>query len=90
DGSPIVVSEYIYDNLNASGVYDGVTATKTIMLAVNTAAFVIGDRRLVTVKTDENIETDQQLLVCTQRKDFKSFFDTDSETVVGMGYNLTA
>lgn len=89
DGIPIIVSEYIYQNLNASGVYDGVTATKTGVLLVNTPSFVIGDRRKVTVKTGVNIETDQQILVCTERKDFHPFFAT-TELMVGLGYNLTS
>ncbi len=89
DGSPIVVSEYVYENLNASGVYDGTTATKTIMLCVYTPAFIIGDRRKVTVKTAANIETDQQILVATQRLDFHPYYAV-TEKMVGLGYNLTS
>ncbi len=89
DGSPIIVSEYVYQNLNASAVYDGVTTTKTIWIIVYTPAFVLGDRRKVTVKTGVNIETDQQILVCTDRSDFHPFFAT-TELMVGIGYNLAA
>ncbi len=89
DGSPIVVSEYVYENLNASGVYDGTTATKTIMLCVYTPAFIIGDRRKVTVKTAANIETDQQILVATQRLDFHPYYAV-TEKMVGLGYNLAS
>jgi HK97 family phage major capsid protein len=89
DGSPVIVSEWLPQNLNASGVYDGTTVTKTVMLLVYTAGFAIGDRRKITVKTGENIETDQQILVCTERKDFKPWHAV-TELLVGQGYNLTA
>jgi HK97 family phage major capsid protein len=89
DGSPIIVSENVYENLNASGVYDGTTTTKTIMLLAYTPAFIIGDRRRVTVKTAADIETDQQILVATQRLDFHPFYAT-TETMVGLAYNITA
>lgn len=89
DGSPLIVSEYIYENLNASGVYDGVTATKTIMLLVYYPAFIVGDRRKVTVKTAADIETDQQILVATQRLDFHPFYAV-TEKMIGMAYNITS
>ena len=89
DGSPIVVSEYVYENLNSSGVYDGTTITKTLMLCVYTPAFIIGDRRKVTVKTAANIETDQQILVATQRLDFHPYYAV-TEKMVGMAYNITS
>jgi len=31
DGIPVIVSEKIRENLNASGVYDGTTTTKTLL-----------------------------------------------------------
>ncbi len=89
DGSPIIVSENVYENLNASGLYDAVTTTKTIMLYVYLPAFIIGDRRKVTVKTAANIETDQQLLVATQRLDFKPFYPV-TEKMIGLAYNITS
>uniref|UniRef100_A0A6M3KWW7 Putative capsid protein n=1 Tax=viral metagenome TaxID=1070528 RepID=A0A6M3KWW7_9ZZZZ len=89
DGSPIIVSEWVYNNLNGSGVYDGVTTTKTAIVVPYIPAFIIGDRRRVTVKTAQDIETDQQIVVATQRLDFHPFFAT-TEKMVGLGYNLTA
>jgi len=89
DGMPVIVSEYVRENLNATGVYDGTTTTKTIMLLVYRDALIIGDRRSFTVKTDEDIETDQTILVATQRMDFKPRLVT-TEKFIGLGYNLTS
>jgi HK97 family phage major capsid protein len=89
DGMPVIVSEYIQENLNATGVYDGTTTTKTIMLMVYRDACIIGDRRSFTLKTDEDIETDQTLLVATQRMDFQPRLVT-TEKFIGLGYNLSA
>jgi hypothetical protein len=48
----------------------------------------MGDRRRVTVKTDQNIETDQQILVVTERKDFTNLYAVATHNIVGQGYNL--
>jgi len=89
DGMPVIVSEYIRENLNASGVYDGTTTTKTIMLMVYRDGWIIGDRRNFTLKVDEDIETDQTILVATQRLDMKRRLVT-TELFTGLGYNLTS
>jgi HK97 family phage major capsid protein len=88
DGMPIIVSEKMRENLNASGVYDGTTTSKTALIMVNRPTFWIGDRRKLTVKTWEDIQTDQTILVSTSRHDFQNKFDTTSENVVAYGYNI--
>ncbi|MHA1746586.1 MAG: phage major capsid protein [Promethearchaeota archaeon] len=89
DNIPVIVSEYIREDLNASGVYDGTTTNKTIVLLVRRDAFLYGDRRKVKVKTGEIIETDQTQIVCTQRVDFEAQFDTTTEPIVALGYNVS-
>lgn len=88
-GSPIIVSEYIRENLNASGVYDATTTTKTEILCVYTPGFLIGDRRTLKIKTAEEITTDQTVLVATVRKAFASPYNESDDYTVGVGYNLT-
>lgn len=88
DGIPIVVSEYVREDLNASGVYDGVTTDKTQLSLVYRPGFIYGDRREVLVETDRQIKSQTTDIVASQRLDFKSRFDTASETVVGIGYNI--
>jgi HK97 family phage major capsid protein len=87
DGSPVIVSEYIYQNLGATGIYSA-SLTKTILLCVYVPGHIMGDRRRVTVKTDQNIETDQQILVVTERKDFTNLYAVATHNIVGQGYNL--
>lgn len=89
DGIPIIVSEFVRDNLNATGVYDGITTNKTIILLVNRKVLLYGDRKLITLKTTENIETDQTILVVTQRLDLQALQPT-TDPLIALGYNLGA
>lgn len=91
DGSPLLVSEFMRDDLNASGVHDGVTETKTGMLTVWTPGFVIGNRKNITVRSEVDIETDQVILVAKTRKDFKDPYNAELAANVQSvyGYNIT-
>jgi len=88
-GSPVIVSEYIRETLNASGVYDGTTVTKTVLLYVYTPGFVIGDRRNLTIKIAEDIDFDNLKIVATQRLAF-SAIRASTEKMVCTGYNITS
>ncbi|MEM4720596.1 MAG: phage major capsid protein, partial [Candidatus Methanomethylicaceae archaeon] len=88
DNIPVIVSEFVGENLNALGVYDGVTTTKTIIALVHTPAWVFGDRRAITVKVKDNPEDDNHLLVCHQRLDFAPLYDVTSNYIVSIGINL--
>ena len=70
DGAPVVVSEFMYENLNASGIYDGVTETYGNVLLANIFGYVAGERRIVKVGQKDDIETDQKIVVATQRRAF--------------------
>lgn len=89
DGSPIVVSEKVAEDLNASGIYDGVTETKTIMALVNKLQWIIGEKRSLTVKGKEDVETDQKVAVITQRLDMQKMRPA-ADNPVGIGYNITS
>lgn len=88
DGVPVIVSEFVRDDLNASGVQDGITTDKTIAVLVNRESWTIGDRRRVTVKTFEDVELDQSVIVSTQRLDFQPYYDTTTEFVVAQLVNV--
>ena len=88
DGAPVIVSEYIRENLNASGVYDGSTTTKTILLTVRRDAFLRGNRKGMTLVMGTDIENQQQVLVAHVRQAFSNIYAVTAG-VVGMGYNLT-
>jgi len=90
DGQPIVVSEFLGDNLNASGVYDGTTTNLTSLLQVYRPGFWIGNRAGITIGTERDIQTDQIILVAKQRTDFVSPYGAAGTGVVHVGglYNV--
>ena len=90
DGIPVIVSEYIREDLNASGVYDGNTTDKTIVILVRRDGFVYGDRRSVTLEVDRSIKAQTIDLVATQRVAFAPRYYASSEKIVGIGYNITS
>ena len=89
DGSGIIVSEHARQDLNASGVYDGTTTTKATLTAVKIGpgGYLIGDRRLVQVETDRNIETQEDIVVGSQRTAFDTAY-ADTEKLLGIVYNI--
>ncbi len=89
DGAPIVVSEYMSDYQNASGVIDGVTQTQCSAITVNTGGFFRGQRRGVTVEILRELyaEADQDAVIASVRQDFKQRYP-DTENVVSLTYNL--
>lgn len=89
DGIPIIVSEFVREDLNATGYYDSTTTTKTVAVLVWTPGFWIGDRRLMTLKTFEDIQVDQTILVTTMRAAFGTPYDPTTEQVSAVGYNIT-
>jgi len=91
DGVPVIVTEHIREDLNATGVYDGgLIQTKTIVILANRPAFQYGDRRDVKMKTADDAQTDQTILVITQRVCFEAVPNPATEKIVGIGYNITA
>lgn len=85
DGIPIFVTQNMPQNLNASGVYDNVTKTKSAIIVVNKTQFVMGDRQLMQVKAFDNPYTDQKTILMKQRADFKQ---VETAAVVGILYNV--
>lgn len=75
DGAPVLVSEFMWDNLNASGVYDATTTNRTSVLLYHRNGFMIGNRTGVTLATDRDIERDQMKLVAKQRIAFEDPYD---------------
>ncbi len=92
DGIPIIVSEFIREDLNATGLYDGVTTSRTVLPLVYRPAFLYGDRRSITLRVSQELymETDQDVAIATQRLDFKAVQDASAEPVVGLGYNIAS
>ncbi|NOY60453.1 MAG: phage major capsid protein [Calditrichaeota bacterium] len=88
DGVPIIASEYMRDDLNATGVYDGTTTDRTGVLLVYTPGFWIGNRLGITLATDTNIDTDQVKLIAKMRVAFEDPYNALSEKQSVMLYNV--
>lgn len=90
-GIPIIISEHMRDDLNASGVYDGITTDNTGVLLFNHRRFYIGRRRPIKVKIgmDANIAYDRWLMASYQRLDFKGMVQSATEKSVVYGINVT-
>jgi len=90
-GVPIITSQFIRENLNASGVYDGVTTDNTTCLLVNIRRFMIGMRRPIRVKAqrDARPEFDRWQLVSYSRAAFNGAPQGASEVSVVVGVNIT-
>lgn len=91
-GVPIIVSEHVREDLNASGVHDGITATKTYNLCVNRGEWAMGQRMALDVEIDDSIyrETYQRVMVGFMREDFQSLADAAANDDTSIGYNVTS
>lgn len=88
-GIPILVSEGMREDLNASGVYDGSTTTKKSIVMLHRPSWIVGVKRDFTIETDKNIEDQRNVIVASFRRDIKPQEATSASipnTVVG--YNL--
>jgi len=93
DGSPVMVSEFMRQDLNTSGVYDGTTETDTEILLVHTPAFRNAEKPGgLKIETARDIETGQNIAVAHRRLDFKQVNSPvgTAEETVGVGYSLTS
>lgn len=89
DGIPLLTSEFVRTNLNASGVYDGSVTTKSQVIVIHRDAGIIGRRRQLKIEQDRVIGADQTILVSTQRFDFQPRFPTTENTLALMN-DITA
>jgi len=85
-GIPIIPSGLVRTDLNAAGQYDGSTTDNTVILLVRRDAWLLGDRRQLSVETDKDIVAGTNKIVMTWRGDFQHLYGTGLTTV--MGYNV--
>jgi len=91
-GISIVISEFMRDDLNASGVFDNSVTDNTAILLVNWRRFYMGQRRPIRVRVlqDPRLEFDRWLLSSYSRKDFQGHTQSSSEVSVVYGIDITA
>jgi HK97 family phage major capsid protein len=89
DGVPIVVSEYVRTDLNATGVFDNVTTNRTVALTVNRRGYLRGVRRELEVQILRELyaEADQDAIIVRQRRAFQPRFPSATEKTVAVSYN---
>ena len=80
-----MVSEFIREDLNATGTFDATAATDTVLELIRSDGYVIGDRRSVKIETDRNVQTDTNILVASQRLDFQPRYDVTTEAINQLG-----
>jgi hypothetical protein len=90
-GVPVIVSQHVREDLNASGVNDGITATKTYNLCVNREQFAIGQRMALDVETSDVLyaETFQRVAFAFMREDFQHIGSAATNDDVAIAYNIT-
>lgn len=89
DGIPVVVSEHVREDLNASGVHDGITTNRSYALGVNRGEFAFGQREALDIEVDDSVyrETYQRLVIGFQREDFQHIGDAAANDDVAILYN---
>jgi hypothetical protein len=89
DGSPIIVSGYVRADLNATGVFDNVTLTRTELITLYLRGFLLGNRRQVTVQVLRKLyaEDDQDAIIVSHRKALSPRFPLATEIVNAVAYN---
>lgn len=89
-GIPIVPSEYIREDLNASGIYDGVTETKTVLPIVHRKSWKFGTFGPLTVRSSDEIhmESFMTVVVTHEAGDFQSMFAASVQVGAATGYNV--
>ena len=91
-GIPVIISEYVREDLNASGVQDAITTTKTYNLCVNRNEWVMGQRMALDIEVDDSIyrETFQRVAVAFMREDFQSVAEAATDDTTSIGINVTS
>lgn len=88
-GIPIVTSQFMRMDLNATGVYDGSTTTRTGILLVNHRRWYRAIRRPIRVKIQQDMpQYDRWQLASYSRTDFKGHAQSANETSAVYGFNI--
>lgn len=89
-GAPIVISEFVREDLNATGVFDNTTTTRTVCYLVNKNRFFVGRRRPIRVRVqpDPNANFDSYQLASFQRLSYKGLAQGALERSVILGINI--
>jgi hypothetical protein len=88
-GKPVLISDFIREDLNAAGVQDGITEDRTVVHAINRKRFFLGIRRPIRTRVMQDLPNeDQWLLASYQRMDFQGLPQSATETSVVTGRSI--
>lgn len=88
-GIPIIQSGYMRRDLNATGVYDGVTTDRTGLMLVNRERWYFATRRPIRMALRPSRSKDDMFEIASySRVDFNGHPQTASEVSAVYGYNL--
>jgi HK97 family phage major capsid protein len=89
-GIPIIVSQYVPQNLNNAGVVPATASALTAIHLVNYSRFMIGRRRPIRVvaQKDTRVEFERTQIAGYQRIDFKGFPQSLTELSTVLGINV--
>jgi HK97 family phage major capsid protein len=92
DNIPVIVSEFVRADLNATGVFDNVTKTKTEAITAYRNGWFQGERRGLTVQVLRELyaEDDQDAVLVSLRRAFAARFPVATENIVALTYNLAS
>jgi HK97 family phage major capsid protein len=87
-GIPIVVTEYLYDNLETTGKYvDAGSHNRTSVVLVNREYFAKAERGGITLEQDRDIKTSVDAFVGYRDLDFNRVYPSNS--IISYGINIT-
>jgi len=89
-GIPIVPTAYVRTDLNASGIHDGVTETKTVLPIVALDAWKYGRFSEIQVRASDELymESDALVVVSREAGDFQAMFTPAVTVAAAVGYNI--
>lgn len=88
-GIPVVPTAHLYENVNASGVFDNVTTNRTNLLIVNRRCAALGDRMQVRLESERQKLAGQIAVLATARMDFQALVQAHNNNPwIGQGYNV--
>lgn len=86
-GIPVVVSDKVREDLNASGVRDSTTQNRGVIIFAHLPSWMFAWRRRITVRTWEKVETEQIIMTVTGRLDIKKIYPA-ADTSEGILFNV--
>lgn len=86
-GHPVVMTRFLSADMNASGLFDNVTTTRSGVLAVDRSAWSHYERRGVLAEVDKDISSGAINIVVTLRRTFATL---TSQASAAFGYNWLA